>query len=245
MPVLYYLAGLTCTEETFTIKAGAQRLAAEHGLMLVAPDTSPRVRACRATMPAGTSASAPGFYVDATQAPWSRALPHVPLRDARTAGDRGRELSGRRPARQAIIGHSMGGHGALVCALRNPGSTGRCPRSHRSRTVALPVGHEGVQRVPRATIARHGRSYDASELVARQAFARPDPHRPGIVGHVPAPSSCGRRRSRPPRARPDRSSNCAGTRAMTTATSSSRASSRTTCDTTPRHCTRPEQPTPS
>ena len=72
MPVLYYLAGLTCTEETFMIKGGAQRLAAEHGLMLVSPDTSPR----DADVPGegedwdfGTSA---GFYVDATEEPWSR-----------------------------------------------------------------------------------------------------------------------------------------------------------------------------
>jgi S-formylglutathione hydrolase len=118
VPVLYYLAGLTCTEETFTIKAGAQRLAAELGLILVAPDTSPRVR-----LP-GDDASwdfglAAGFYVDATEAPWSahyrmysyvtRELPEVVA--AHFAAD---------PSRQGIFGHSMGGHGALVCALRNP-----------------------------------------------------------------------------------------------------------------------------
>jgi S-formylglutathione hydrolase len=118
VPVLYYLAGLTCTEETFMIKAGAQRLAAELGLMLVAPDTSPRVR-----LP-GDDASwdfglAAGFYVDATEAPWSahyrmysyvtRELPEFVA--AHFAAD---------ASRQGIFGHSMGGHGALVCALRNP-----------------------------------------------------------------------------------------------------------------------------
>ena len=120
VPVLYYLAGLTCTEETFMIKAGAQRLAAELGLMLVAPDTSPRVR-----LP-GDDASwdfglAAGFYVDATEAPWSshyrmysyvtRELPAL-IAARFTVAD---------TSRQSIMGHSMGGHGALVCALRNPG----------------------------------------------------------------------------------------------------------------------------
>jgi S-formylglutathione hydrolase len=120
VPVLYYLAGLTCTEETFMIKAGAQRVAAELGLMLVAPDTSPR----SARLP-GDDADwdfglGAGFYVDATRAPWSahyrmysyvtRELPEV--------------VAAHFPARrdaQGIFGHSMGGHGALVCALRNPG----------------------------------------------------------------------------------------------------------------------------
>ena len=119
VPVLYYLAGLTCTEETFAIKAGAQRLAAEFGLMLVMPDTSPRER-----LP-GDDASwdfglAAGFYVDATLAPWSahyRMYSYV-TRELPTL------VAARFPARadaQGIFGHSMGGHGALVCALRNPG----------------------------------------------------------------------------------------------------------------------------
>ena len=120
VPVLYYLAGLTCTEETFMIKAGAQRLAAALGLMLVAPDTSPResrVAGDDASWDFGLGA---GFYVDAIEAPWSdhyrmysyvtRELPaliasHFPAD----------------PAAQGICGHSMGGHGALVAALRNPG----------------------------------------------------------------------------------------------------------------------------
>lgn len=119
VPVLYYLAGLTCTEETFTIKAGAQRLAAQYGLMLVAPDTSPRE-----PRHAGDDASwdfgvGAGFYVDATEAPWSahyrmysyvtRELPQFVVGEFSADGER-----------QSIMGHSMGGHGALVCALRNP-----------------------------------------------------------------------------------------------------------------------------
>ena len=118
--VLTYLAGLTCTEETFPVKAGAQRLAAELGLMLVAPDTSPR----RTRYPGDDSdwdfGLGAGFYVDATEAPWSasyrmysyvtRELPELIARHFPAAADR-----------QGIFGHSMGGHGALVCALRNPG----------------------------------------------------------------------------------------------------------------------------
>jgi S-formylglutathione hydrolase len=120
VPVLYYLSGLTCTEETFHIKAGAHRLAAELGLMLVVPDTSPRntgIPKEDADWEVGTGA---GFYVDATQQPWAsrfrmysyvtRELPEL--------------IGGSFPARmdrEGIFGHSMGGHGALVCALRQPG----------------------------------------------------------------------------------------------------------------------------
>jgi S-formylglutathione hydrolase len=121
VPVLYYLAGLTCTEETFPTKAGAQRLAAEHGLMLVAPDTSPRGPRLPGDDASWDFGLAAGFYVDATQAPWSshyrmysyvtRELPAL-IRSAFTAAD---------TSRQSIMGHSMGGHGALVCALRIPG----------------------------------------------------------------------------------------------------------------------------
>jgi S-formylglutathione hydrolase len=105
VPVLTYLAGLTCTEETFFIKAGAQRLAAERGLMLVGPDTSPRgagIAGEDADWDFGTGA---GFYLDVT-----RELPQ--LIGANFPADLGR---------QSIFGHSMGGHGALTIALKNPG----------------------------------------------------------------------------------------------------------------------------
>jgi S-formylglutathione hydrolase len=120
VPVLYYLAGLTCTEETFAIKAGAQRLAAEHGLMLVTPDTSPRgtgVDGADADWDFGTAA---GFYLDATRAPWSRHW--------RMASYVVRELPSLIEAEFAalaqcrgLFGHSMGGHGALTLALKHPG----------------------------------------------------------------------------------------------------------------------------
>lgn len=117
-PVVWFLAGLTCTEENFTVKAGAQRAAAALGLMLIAPDTSPRGEGV-ADDPAYDMGQGAGFYVDATQAPWT---PHFRMRSYIE-----RELPGlvgeafpADMARQGIMGHSMGGHGALTIALRNP-----------------------------------------------------------------------------------------------------------------------------
>jgi len=168
VPVLYYLAGLTCTEETFMTKAGAQRLAAAHGLMLVAPDTSPRVRlpGDDASWDFGLGA---GFYVDATEPPWSahyrmysyvtRELPDLIARDF--------------PAdtlRQGIFGHSMGGHGALVCALRNP-------EQYRSVSAFAPIA--APVQCPWGRKAFSGYfgpnesewlAYDASALVAERPF---------------------------------------------------------------------------
>ena len=121
VPVVTYLAGLTCTEETFMIKAGAQRIAAELGLMLVAPDTSPRGDGVPddpdGAYDFGLGA---GFYLNATEAPWNqhfhmydyltKELPEVLF--VNFPGDRDR---------QGINGHSMGGHGALTVGLKNPG----------------------------------------------------------------------------------------------------------------------------
>ena len=117
-PVLYWLSGLTCSEQNFIGKAGAQRYAAEHGIILVAPDTSPRgagvADADRYDLGQGA-----GFYVDATREPWAR---HYRMQEYVS-----RELPAwveADPAAsdvRAISGHSMGGHGALVTALRNPG----------------------------------------------------------------------------------------------------------------------------
>ena len=169
VPVLYYLAGLTCTEETFAIKAGAQRVAAELGLMLVAPDTSPRIPRLPGDDSAWDFGLGAGFYVDATIEPWSR---HYRMYSYVT-----RELpqivAASFPARagaQGIFGHSMGGHGALVCALRNPGS-------YQSLSAFAPIA--APSRCPWGTKAFSGylgddrkawAEYDASELIARQAF---------------------------------------------------------------------------
>jgi len=120
LPVVTYLAGLTCTEETFMAKSGAQRIAAELGMILVAPDTSPRGEGvpddAEGAYDFGLGA---GFYVNATEDPWkqhyqmydyiTRELQEVVF--ANFAGDR---------SRQGITGHSMGGHGALTIGLKNP-----------------------------------------------------------------------------------------------------------------------------
>jgi S-formylglutathione hydrolase len=169
VPVLYYLAGLTCTEETFMIKAGAQRVAAELGLMLVAPDTSPRAPRLPGDDADWDFGLGAGFYVDATREPWSR---HYRMYSYVT-----RELPGIvaasfpvRTGVQGIFGHSMGGHGALVCAFRNPGQ-------YRSVSALAPIcapsscpwgvkafgGYLGDDRGAWA-------DYDASVLVTRGRF---------------------------------------------------------------------------
>lgn len=169
-PVLYCLAGLTCNEQTFAIKAGAQQHAARHGLVLVTPDTSPRgtgVAEADAHWDFGTAA---GFYLDATREPFARhwrmeswlmdELPallaaHFPVQ----------------PDRAGVMGHSMGGHGALTLALRHPG---------RFRSVSalapicapteVPWGHKafaGYLGDDRADWARH----DAVKLIEGGARA--------------------------------------------------------------------------
>lgn len=131
LPVVYYLAGLTCTAETFLLKAGAQRIAAELGLLLVAPDTSPRDTGLEGATGDWEFGEGAGFYLDATQAPWSarfnmetHVVEELPaLINANFAAD---------PARAGIMGHSMGGHGALTLALRHPGQ-------YRSVSALAPV----------------------------------------------------------------------------------------------------------
>jgi len=117
-PVLYWLSGLTCTEQNFMTKAGAQRYAAEHGLIVVAPDTSPRGDDV-ANDEAYDLGQGAGFYVNATQPPWAT---HYRMYDY-IVSELPTLIEANFPAnnRRAISGHSMGGHGALVIALRNPG----------------------------------------------------------------------------------------------------------------------------
>ena len=119
VPVLYWLSGLTCSAENFTAKAGAQRLAAQHGILVVAPDTSPRGDGITDVdrWDLGTGA---GFYLNATTPGWadhyrmydyvSEELPELVRSNFDVAA-----------GRESIFGHSMGGHGALICALKNPG----------------------------------------------------------------------------------------------------------------------------
>ncbi len=117
-PVLYWLSGLTCNDENFTTKAGAQRIAAELGLVLVMPDTSPRGDdvADDSGWDLGKGA---GFYLNASQAPWSAHFQMYDyLRDELPQLIRSQFHVSERCA---ISGHSMGGHGALIMALKNPG----------------------------------------------------------------------------------------------------------------------------
>ena len=118
LPVLYWLSGLTCTEQNFIAKAGAQRYAAEHGVIVVAPDTSPR-GADVADDPAYDLGQGAGFYLDATEQPWAT---HYRMHDY-VVDELPALIEANFPASDArgISGHSMGGHGALTIALRNPG----------------------------------------------------------------------------------------------------------------------------
>ena len=172
LPVLFYLAGLTCNEETFMIKAGAQRLAAKFGLMLVAPDTSPRGAGAQGETESWDFGVGAGFYVDATAEPWAR---HYRMYSYVTR-DLPAVVAEHFPAdtgRQGIFGHSMGGHGALVCALRNPDhyrslsafapicAPTRCPWGHKAFS-----GYLGEDRAA-------WRAYDATELLAHDTFPGP------------------------------------------------------------------------
>jgi S-formylglutathione hydrolase len=170
VPVLYYLAGLTCTEETFMIKAGAQRVAAELGLMLVAPDTSPRSPRIPGDDESWDFGLGAGFYVDATEAPWSahyrmysyvtRELPEVVEANFAAEGER-----------QSIFGHSMGGHGALVCALREP-------TRYRSVSAFAPIAEPSEAPWGEKAFSRYlgadraaWLAYDASALAKSSSFS--------------------------------------------------------------------------
>jgi S-formylglutathione hydrolase len=168
-PVLYYLAGLTCTEETATIKAGAQRLASELGLILVMPDTSPRATNIEGATGDWEFGEGAGFYVDATQAPWSTNFRmHSYIVDELPT-----IIAEHFPAdasRSSIFGHSMGGHGALTIALKHP-------QRYRSVSAFSPIVAPsqvpwGQKALPRYLGGDTGTwtAYDACELVRKQTF---------------------------------------------------------------------------
>lgn len=167
VPAVYWLSGLTCTEENFSIKAGAQRYAAELGIALIVPDTSPRgvdIPGQDEAIDVGTGA---GFYVNATQAPWSahyRMYDYI-CEELVTAVNAHLPVD---PERKSISGHSMGGHGALVIGLRNPDR-------YRSISAFAPIASASrSQWGQRALGAYLGeapaawRAYDASAIVRAQ-----------------------------------------------------------------------------
>ena len=172
VPVLYFLAGLTCSEETFAIKAGAQRHAAQHGLMLVSPDTSPRGTGIEGADAAWDFGTAAGFYLDATEAPWNK---HWRMGSYVTHELRALVLQhfNARADRTGLFGHSMGGHGALTLALKHPGL-------YQSVSAFAPIAapmqcpwgvkaFSGYLGDDRAAWARH----DATELVKAGARVPP------------------------------------------------------------------------
>ena len=172
LPVLYWLSGLTCTDENFMQKAGAQRMAAELGLVIVAPDTSPRGPEvpddAEGAWDFGLGA---GFYLNATQQPWAR---HYQMHDY-VVHELPALVEAHFPVsqRRGISGHSMGGHGALVCALRNPGHyqsvSAFAPISNPSN---CPWGEKAFSRYLGEDRARW-REWDACALLAQAAEKLP------------------------------------------------------------------------
>lgn len=164
VPVLYFLSGLTCTEENFMAKAGAQQFAAKYGLILVAPDTSPRGAGILGEDDAWDFGTGAGFYVDAIAEPWRshyRMYSYVTEELPRLIADQ----FPADPTRQGISGHSMGGHGALICALKHP-------TRYRSVSAFSPIaapmqcpwGQKAFSHYLGADQATW-RAYDATELV--------------------------------------------------------------------------------
>ncbi|MEZ5659390.1 MAG: S-formylglutathione hydrolase [Burkholderiaceae bacterium] len=172
VPVLYWLSGLTCTEENFIVKAGAQRMAAELGLAIIAPDTSPRGLGYPGEDDAYDFGSGAGFYVDATVEPWASGY--------RMASYVSEELPALvtaglpvDAARCGIFGHSMGGHGALTLALKHP---------DRFRSVSAFSPIVAPAHVPWGQKALAGylgedreawKAYDATELVRARGWSGP------------------------------------------------------------------------
>ena len=172
VPVLYWLSGLTCTEENFIVKAGAQRVAAELGLALVVPDTSPRGLKIPGESESYDFGLGAGFYVDATQPPWSqgyRMYSYV-VKELRQLIESSFPVDAKR---SGVFGHSMGGHGALTIALKNPGdyksvsafspisSPMRCPWGEKAL-----AGYLGPDRAA-------WREYDASALLEDRGWRGP------------------------------------------------------------------------
>ncbi|MDE1464102.1 S-formylglutathione hydrolase [Spartinivicinus sp. A2-2] len=171
VPVLYWLSGLECTDENFMQKAGAQRLAAELGMAIVCPDTSPRGTNLPGEHDSWDLGSSAGFYVDATEQPWAshykmysyvtKELP-VLITESFPVTDK-----------KAISGHSMGGHGALVCALKNP-------RAYTSVSAFAPISHPSDCPWGQKAFSHYlgdnkdnWAQYDACDLVAKSSSPIP------------------------------------------------------------------------
>ena len=177
VPVVTFLSGLTCTEENFTTKAGAQRYAAEHGLMVVAPDTSPRGEDV-ADDNAYDLGQGAGFYVDARMSPWSANY----LMYSYVTQELPQLIADNFPAdkeRQGIFGHSMGGHGALTIALKNPGkykslsafapivAPMQCPWGKKALGGYLGPDKGAWQNYDATELIRSGKRFEGTILIAQ------------------------------------------------------------------------------
>lgn len=173
-PVLYWLSGLACTERHFTEKAGAQRYAAAHGIILVAPDTSPRGEGV-ADDEAYDLGQGAGFYVNATQAPWAE---HYRMYDY-VVQELPEWMAAHFPVngRQSVSGHSMGGHGALIVALKNPKlyksvsafsplvAPGQMPWGEKAFAAYLGGGRESWRAWEAAALVEDGHHFPCSILI--------------------------------------------------------------------------------
>lgn len=172
LPVVYWLSGLTCTDENFMQKAGAQRIAAELGLVIVAPDTSPRGEGVPDD-PEGAYdfGSGAGFYINATEQPWAR---HYHMYDY-VVSELPQLIEANFPvsAQRGICGHSMGGHGALICALKNPGR-------YRSVSALAPITNPSQVPWGQKALGRYlgenpadWQAWDTCELIAHASERLP------------------------------------------------------------------------
>ncbi|WP_136253552.1 S-formylglutathione hydrolase [Onishia niordana] len=171
VPLMWWLSGLTCTDENFMQKAGAQRLAAELGIAIVCPDTSPRGLDLPGEHDSYDFGSGAGFYVNATQEPWAK---HYRMYDY-VAEELPSVVRQHFPVngRESISGHSMGGHGALVLALRRPGQYAAVSAfAPVVNPVASPWGQKAFTHYL-GEDTRNWTQYDACELVAKGASRQP------------------------------------------------------------------------
>ncbi|MBN8605630.1 MAG: S-formylglutathione hydrolase [Caulobacterales bacterium] len=181
-PYLIWLSGLTCTEDNFTTKAGAYEAAARHGVAIVAPDTSPRGEGV-ADDPAYDLGQGAGFYIDATQAPWAAhfKMESYVTRDLIAAVEAAFPLQ----ARRSILGHSMGGHGALTLAMKHPNlfrgvsafapisSPTRCPWGEKAFSAYLGADRETWKAHDSALLIEAGKAKPFDDILIDQGLGDP------------------------------------------------------------------------